>query len=67
MRSLSTEEVYVFTYDNWLSKSKGPKRTKMCELAAVVDEEEMVETTTYTIQSQTSDIRGRSPTIIILT
>uniref|UniRef100_A0A672LZQ6 PLAT domain-containing protein n=1 Tax=Sinocyclocheilus grahami TaxID=75366 RepID=A0A672LZQ6_SINGR len=59
MRNLSTEEVYVFTYEEWLSKTKGPKRTKVCELSAVVDDEEMVEKTTYTIQVKTSDSAGR--------
>lgn len=59
MRNLTTEEEYLFTYENWLSKTKGPKRTKVCELAAVVDDEEMVEKTTFIIQVQTSDIRGR--------
>uniref|UniRef100_A0A8C4HE08 Lipoxygenase homology domains 1b n=1 Tax=Dicentrarchus labrax TaxID=13489 RepID=A0A8C4HE08_DICLA len=61
MRNLTTEDVYLFTYENWLSKTKGPKRTKVCELAAVVDDEEMVEKTTYIIQVQTinaSDILG---------
>lgn len=58
MRNLSTEEVYLFTYQNWLSKSKGPKRVKVCELAAVVEDEEMVEKTTYIIQVQTSDVGG---------
>ncbi|KAM9810394.1 lipoxygenase homology domain-containing protein 1-like [Neosynchiropus ocellatus] len=58
MRNLTTEEVYSFTYENWLSKSKGPKRTKICELPAVVDDEEMVEKTTYIVQVQTSDIGG---------
>ncbi|XP_058639791.1 lipoxygenase homology domain-containing protein 1 isoform X4 [Onychostoma macrolepis] len=56
MRNLSTEEVYVFTYEEWLSKTKGPKRTKVCELPAVVEDEEMVEKTTYSIQVKTSDI-----------
>lgn len=60
MRNLTTEEVYLFTYENWLSKTKGPKRTKVCELAAVVDEEDMVEKTTYIIQVQTSDVGGES-------
>uniref|UniRef100_A0A3Q4HDX9 Lipoxygenase homology PLAT domains 1b n=1 Tax=Neolamprologus brichardi TaxID=32507 RepID=A0A3Q4HDX9_NEOBR len=54
-RNLTTEEEYLFTYENWLSKTKGPKRTKVCELAAMVDDEEMVEKTTYIIQVQTSD------------
>ncbi|XP_035234693.1 lipoxygenase homology domain-containing protein 1 isoform X2 [Anguilla anguilla] len=58
MRNQVTEEVSVFTYEQWLSKTKGPKRTKICELAAVVDEEEMVEMTTYTIQVKTSDVGG---------
>ncbi|XP_048065057.1 lipoxygenase homology domain-containing protein 1 isoform X2 [Megalobrama amblycephala] len=56
MRNLTTEEVYVFTYEEWLSKTKGPKRTKVCELPAVVDDEEMVEKTTYIIQVKTSDV-----------
>lgn len=60
MKNLSTEEVYEFTYENWLSKTKGPKRTKVCELAAVVDEEEMVDKTTYIIHVQTSDVGGGS-------
>ncbi|CAG09588.1 unnamed protein product, partial [Tetraodon nigroviridis] len=58
MRNLTTDEVYVFMYENWLSKTNGPKRTTVCELPAVVDDEEMVEDTTYIIQVQTSDISG---------
>ncbi|XP_076005611.1 lipoxygenase homology domain-containing protein 1 [Genypterus blacodes] len=58
MRNPMNEDVYEFTYENWLSKTKGPKRTNVCELAAVVDEEEMVEKTTYFIQVQTSDVGG---------
>uniref|UniRef100_A0A3P8XB79 PLAT domain-containing protein n=1 Tax=Esox lucius TaxID=8010 RepID=A0A3P8XB79_ESOLU len=58
MHKPTTEEVSVFTYENWLSKTKGPKRTKICELAAVIDDEEMVERTTYIIQVQTSDVGG---------
>lgn len=60
MRNLTTEEVSVFTYEEWLSKTRGPKRTMICEMAAVVDEEVMVELTTYTIQVKTSDIAGNS-------
>lgn len=60
MRNLSTDEVYVFTYENWLSKTSGPKRTTVCELPAVVDDEEMVENTTYIIQVQTSDMAGEN-------
>uniref|UniRef100_A0A3Q1FQV9 Lipoxygenase homology PLAT domains 1a n=1 Tax=Acanthochromis polyacanthus TaxID=80966 RepID=A0A3Q1FQV9_9TELE len=53
---LTTEEVSVFTYEDWLSKTHGPKRTMICEMAAVVDEEVMVELTTYIIQVRTSDV-----------
>lgn len=60
MRNLTTDEVYVFMYENWLSKTNGPKRTTVCELPAVVDDEEMVEDTTYIIQVQTSDISGKN-------
>ncbi|XP_054613031.1 lipoxygenase homology domain-containing protein 1-like isoform X2 [Dunckerocampus dactyliophorus] len=58
MRNLTTEEVSVFTYEEWLSKTRGPKRTMICELAAMVDEEMMVELTTYMIQVKTSDVAG---------
>lgn len=60
MRNLTTEEVSVFTYEEWLSRTRGPKRTMICEMAAVVDEEMMVELTTYIIQVKTSDIAGNS-------
>ncbi|XP_056399217.1 lipoxygenase homology domain-containing protein 1 isoform X2 [Hyla sarda] len=58
LKSTVTEEETVFTYGEWLSKTKGEKRTLSCELAAVVDGEEMVETTTYVIQVKTSDVSG---------
>uniref|UniRef100_A0A3B3XW86 PLAT domain-containing protein n=1 Tax=Poecilia mexicana TaxID=48701 RepID=A0A3B3XW86_9TELE len=51
-----TEEVYVFTYEEWLSRTRGPKRTVICEMPAVVDDEVMVELTTYIIQVKTSDV-----------
>uniref|UniRef100_A0A3Q2PVY7 Lipoxygenase homology PLAT domains 1 n=1 Tax=Fundulus heteroclitus TaxID=8078 RepID=A0A3Q2PVY7_FUNHE len=66
MRNLTTEEEYQFTYENWLSKTKGPKRTKVCELPAVVDDEEMVEKTTYIIQVQTSDVGGGTDANVFL-
>lgn len=59
MRNPITEEVSVFTYEDWLSKMKGPKTTKVCELPAMMDDEEMVKKTTYIIQVKTSDIAGR--------
>ncbi|XP_076859680.1 lipoxygenase homology domain-containing protein 1 [Brachyhypopomus gauderio] len=58
MRNLSTDEVSVFTYENWLSKTKGTKRTKVCELPAVVDDDVMVEATTYIVHVKTSDVTG---------
>lgn len=67
MRNPITEEVSLFTYEDWLSKTKGPKRTKVCELPAVVDDEEMVEKTSYIIQVKTSDIFGRSQTNVFCT
>lgn len=62
MRNLSSEEVSVFTYEDWLSRTRGPKRTVTCEMAAVVDEEVMVELTTYILQVKTSDNAGRPVT-----
>ncbi|XP_061603543.1 lipoxygenase homology domain-containing protein 1 [Phyllopteryx taeniolatus] len=58
MRNLTTEEVSVFTYEEWLSRTRGPRRTMICEMAAVVDEEPMVELTTYVIQVKTGDVAG---------
>uniref|UniRef100_A0A673CI95 Lipoxygenase homology domains 1a n=1 Tax=Sphaeramia orbicularis TaxID=375764 RepID=A0A673CI95_9TELE len=58
LRDLTTEEVSVFTYEDWLSRTRGPKRTVICEMPAVVDEEMMVEPTTYIIQVKTSDLSG---------
>uniref|UniRef100_A0A3B3CLJ0 Lipoxygenase homology PLAT domains 1b n=1 Tax=Oryzias melastigma TaxID=30732 RepID=A0A3B3CLJ0_ORYME len=66
MRNLNTEEEYLFTYENWLSSTKGPKRIKVCELPAVVDDEEMVEKTTYVIQVQTSDLAAGTDTNVFL-
>lgn len=60
MRNLTTEEVSVFTYEEWLSRTHGPKRTMICEMAAVVDEEVMVEITSYIVQVKTSDSAGKS-------
>lgn len=65
MRNLTTEEVSVFTYEDWLSRICGTKRTMICEMAAVVDEEVMVELTTYIIQVKTSDAAGISTTVLL--
>ncbi|CAI9555466.1 unnamed protein product, partial [Staurois parvus] len=58
LKNMSNEEETTFTYGDWLSKTKGEKRQLSVEMAAVVDEEEMVDTTTYTIQVKTSDVSG---------
>uniref|UniRef100_A0A667Z1M9 Lipoxygenase homology PLAT domains 1 n=1 Tax=Myripristis murdjan TaxID=586833 RepID=A0A667Z1M9_9TELE len=58
MRNLTTEEVSVFTYEEWLSSTLGPKGTMICEMAAVVDAEVMVELTTYVIDIRTGDFTG---------
>lgn len=63
MRNLSTEDVSVFTYEEWLSRTRGPKRTMICEMPAVVDEEVMVELTTYIVQVKTSDVSGKLSTV----
>lgn len=59
LRNLATEEVSVFTYEDWLSKTLGPKGSMICEMAAMVDEELMVEPTTYIIQVKTGDHAGK--------
>nr|XP_014352354.1 PREDICTED: lipoxygenase homology domain-containing protein 1 [Latimeria chalumnae] len=58
MTNVSKEEVTTFTYNEWLSRTRGTKRTTICEMPAVIDEEEMVEKTTYIILVKTSDVTG---------
>ena len=60
LRNLTTEEECLFTYEDWLSRTLGPKHTLVSEMAAVVDGEEMVELTEYIINVKTSDVSGRS-------
>ena len=48
----------MFTYEEWLSRTYGSKHTLVCEMPAVIDEEEMVELTIYTISVKTSDAAG---------
>ncbi|KAG7272797.1 hypothetical protein CRUP_017851 [Coryphaenoides rupestris] len=36
LRNLTTEEECVFTYEDWLSRTRGLKRTLVCEMAAVL-------------------------------
>ncbi|XP_058024091.1 lipoxygenase homology domain-containing protein 1 [Ahaetulla prasina] len=58
MKNLSTQEVATFTYSDWLSKQWGDNLSLQCELAAMIDDELMMEDTTYVIQVKTSNIRG---------
>ncbi|XP_016306772.1 lipoxygenase homology domain-containing protein 1-like [Sinocyclocheilus anshuiensis] len=56
LHNLQTDEVALFMYEEWLSRSYGPKRTLLCEMPAVINDEEMVELTIYTISVKTSDV-----------
>ncbi|XP_058613751.1 lipoxygenase homology domain-containing protein 1-like isoform X4 [Onychostoma macrolepis] len=56
LHNLQTDEVALFMYEEWLSRSYGPKRTLICEMPAVINDEEMVELTTYTVSVKTSDV-----------
>lgn len=49
----------MFYYGDWLSLRQG-KKTLVCEMCAVIDGEEMMEWTSYTIAVKTSDILGES-------
>ncbi|XP_031413077.1 lipoxygenase homology domain-containing protein 1 [Meleagris gallopavo] len=58
MRNLTNQEVATFTYGDWLSKVKNAKGSLVCEMPAMINDEQMMEDTTYTIQVKTSDIGG---------
>ena len=49
----------MFYYGDWLSQRKG-KKTLVCEMCAVIDGEEMMEWTSYTVSVKTSDLLGES-------
>uniref|UniRef100_A0A8C6Y609 Lipoxygenase homology PLAT domains 1 n=1 Tax=Naja naja TaxID=35670 RepID=A0A8C6Y609_NAJNA len=51
-------EVATFTYSDWLSKQWGDNLTLVCEIAAMINDELMMEETTYVIQVKTSNIGG---------
>ncbi|KAK9954997.1 hypothetical protein ABG768_014905 [Culter alburnus] len=55
LHNLQTDEVALFTYEEWLSRSYGPNRTLICEMPAMINDEEMVELTIYTVSVKTSD------------
>ncbi|KAL7853335.1 hypothetical protein AOLI_G00201790 [Acnodon oligacanthus] len=58
LHNLETDDEAMFTYEEWLSRTYGSKHTLVCEMPAVIDEEEMVELTIYTISVKTSDAAG---------
>ncbi|KAH0627806.1 hypothetical protein JD844_008220 [Phrynosoma platyrhinos] len=58
MKNLTTQEVTTFTYNDWLSMQWGDKLTLEWEMPAMIDGEQMMDYTTYTVQVKTSDIGG---------
>ncbi|KAG8131288.1 hypothetical protein E2320_017864, partial [Naja naja] len=65
MKNLSTQEVATFTYSDWLSKQWGDNLTLVCEIAAMINDELMMEETTYVIQVKTSNIGDANVSMII--
>ncbi|XP_005372932.1 PREDICTED: lipoxygenase homology domain-containing protein 1 isoform X2 [Chinchilla lanigera] len=57
LKNMSTGDLTMFYYGDWLSQRKG-KKTLVCEMCAVIDEEEMMEWTSYTVTVKTSDVLG---------
>uniref|UniRef100_A0A803U0L0 Lipoxygenase homology PLAT domains 1 n=1 Tax=Anolis carolinensis TaxID=28377 RepID=A0A803U0L0_ANOCA len=58
MKNLTTQDVTTFNYNDWLSKQWGDNLTLEWEMPAIVDDEVMMEYTTYNVQVKTSDISG---------
>ncbi|XP_069736464.1 lipoxygenase homology domain-containing protein 1 [Phaenicophaeus curvirostris] len=58
LRNLTNQEVATFTYGGWLSKLKNEKGSLLCEMPAVINDKQMMEDTTYTLQVKTSDVGG---------
>ncbi|XP_041320063.1 lipoxygenase homology domain-containing protein 1 [Pyrgilauda ruficollis] len=58
LRNLTNQEVATFTYGDWLSKLRNATGSLVCEMPAVINDEQMMEDTTYTLQVKTSDIGG---------
>ncbi|XP_074196134.1 lipoxygenase homology domain-containing protein 1 isoform X9 [Rhinolophus sinicus] len=57
LKNMNNGDLTMFYYGDWLSQQKG-KKTLVCEMCAVINGEEMMETTSYTIIVKTSDILG---------
>ncbi|XP_075267211.1 lipoxygenase homology domain-containing protein 1 [Opisthocomus hoazin] len=58
LKNLTNQEVATFTYGEWLSKLKNAKGSLVCEMPAIINDEQMMEDTTYTLQVKTSDVGG---------
>lgn len=59
LKNMNTGDLTMFYYGDWLSQRKG-KKTLVCEMCAVIDGEEMMEWTSYTVSVKTSDVLGES-------
>lgn len=59
LKNMNTGDLTMFYYGDWLSQRKG-KKTLVCEMCAVINGEEMMEWTSYTVSVKTSDILGES-------
>uniref|UniRef100_G1PCE3 Lipoxygenase homology PLAT domains 1 n=1 Tax=Myotis lucifugus TaxID=59463 RepID=G1PCE3_MYOLU len=57
LKNMNTGDLTMFYYGDWLSQRKG-KKTLVCEMCAVINGEEMMEYTSYTVSVKTSDILG---------
>ncbi|KAM9225590.1 lipoxygenase homology domain-containing protein 1 isoform 3-T3 [Dugong dugon] len=57
LKNMNMGDLTMFYYGDWLSQRKG-KKTLVCEMCAVIDGEEMMEWTSYTVSVKTSDILG---------
>ncbi|KAM8782294.1 lipoxygenase homology domain-containing protein 1 isoform 1-T1 [Rhynchonycteris naso] len=57
LKNMNTGDLTMFYYGDWLSQRQG-KKTLVCEMCAVIDGEEMMEYTSYTVSVKTSDIFG---------
>lgn len=60
LKNLTNQEVATFTYGDWLSKLKNDKGSLVCEMPAFINDEQMMEDTTYSLQVKTSDVGGWS-------
>ncbi|XP_054033763.1 lipoxygenase homology domain-containing protein 1 [Dryobates pubescens] len=58
LKNLTNQEVATFTYGEWLSKLKNDKGSLECEMPAFINDNQMMEDTTYTLQVKTSDVGG---------